>query len=70
MNFSVSSLMASLLFSTLGLVVFRRGRAEANNLLVIIGILLFAYSYFTSSPLADWGIGLSLSFVAYFFWNS
>jgi MFS-type transporter involved in bile tolerance (Atg22 family) len=69
MNFSVSGLFASLLFSSLGLIVFKRGRSETNNFLVAIGILLFFYTYFTSSPLADWGIGLALTGGAYHYWN-
>jgi hypothetical protein len=70
MDFSASSILAGLIFSTFGLIVFRRGRSQDNHILVITGILLFAYNIFTPSAFADWGIGLSLSFVAYFFWNS
>jgi len=68
LNISASSLFAAIVFGSIGLFLFQVGRKRSNVPVLIIGIVMMAYSYFTSSPVADWGIGLGLSAAAYYFW--
>lgn len=70
LNFSISSIFASLIFGTIGIIVFRRGKKESNFKLLFIGLGLMLYTYFTSGYLLDWGLGLALSFAAYYYWSA
>lgn len=70
MNLSISSIFASLMFGTIGFIVFRRGKQESNFKLLFIGLGLMLYTYFTSGYLMDWGVGLVLSFAAYYYWSA
>ncbi|MDH4468720.1 MAG: hypothetical protein QE271_11740 [Bacteriovoracaceae bacterium] len=66
MNFSLSGILASLIFSTLGIYFFKRGRKDLNNGLVVIGILLFGYSYFIESDFWMWTTGALLTGLGFF----
>ena len=68
-NISVSSIFASILFSGIGLIAFRRGKAEGNIPLIIIGIVLFIYTYLTKNAWQDWGLGAALTGGVYYYWN-
>ena len=68
-DFTVSAVLSSLVFSTVGLFVFRKGKRETEIKLMVIGILLMGYTYFTHGPLADWGVGVALCALAYNFWD-
>ncbi len=48
--------------------MLREGKRHVNFTVVIIGILLMTYSWFTSNPLQDWGIGIGLCALAYRYW--
>ena len=65
----MSSLMASFVFSVIGFWLLREGKRRANIPLIVISVLLMGYTYFTSTPLTDWGIGIGLCGAAYFFWT-
>ncbi len=65
-NFSFSSILASLIFSTIGFAIFRHGRKNQHSPLIIIGVIMMAYTYFTNQAWQDWVIGLILSTTAYF----
>ena len=67
-DISLSSLAASFVFGVIGFWLFKEGKRRTEVRLVIIGITMIGYSYFTGSPLADWGIGLGLCGLAYFYW--
>jgi hypothetical protein len=67
---SVSSLLAAFVFGSIGLFLFQVGRKRQNLQVMITGIVMMGYSYFTTSPALDWGIGLGLSAAAYYFWNN
>ncbi|MES2801382.1 MAG: hypothetical protein V4654_02725 [Bdellovibrionota bacterium] len=67
-DISISSLAAGFLFSVIGFWLFKEGRRRAEVRLALIGVTMMGYSYFTSSPAADWGIGLSLCGLAYLAW--
>lgn len=65
---SLSSIAAGFIFSVIGLWLFREGKRRSEVRIMLIGLAMMVYSYFTSSPVADWGIGLTLSALAYMFW--
>ena len=69
MDLSISSVMAGLIFSSIGLWMLRRGRVKGDNRIVVIGVLLMGYSYLTPNPWFDWGIGSILCYLAYSIWN-
>jgi predicted alpha/beta hydrolase len=62
----LSTIFASLIFSVVGLFVFRLGKREGQLKLMIIGVVLMTYTYFTGNVWADWLVGLGLSALAYF----
>lgn len=66
-NISVSAILSGLLFGVIGLYVFRSGKKEGHLPHLALGIALMIYPYFTSTPLADWGLGVVLCFAAYYF---
>lgn len=57
--------MASFVFSVWGWYVFREGRKRDHMLMVMIGVALMTYTYFTKGPWLDWGIGSALALWAY-----
>ena len=65
-DISISGLIASLVFGVIGMWMFRHGKQNANGSLSLIGIALMIYPYFTSGPLADWGVGIVLCGIAYY----
>ncbi len=67
MNFSISSLFAGLIFSVIGLYVFRVGKRETNITLIVLGLVLMLYTYFTKSAAQDWLIGAALCGISYYF---
>ncbi len=69
LDFSVSGLIAGFIFGIVGLYLFRQGKKRANFHMLIIGILLMIYPYFTAGPWQDWGIGLLLCGGAWHFWD-
>ncbi len=67
-DISLSSLAAGFVFGVIGFWLFKEGRRKAEVRLALLGVTLMGYSYFTGSPLADWGIGLGLCGLAYMWW--
>ena len=67
MNFSVANLVASLIFSSIGLIAFLYGRKQSNTKSLVIGIFLMAYTYFVSSTFLVYAIGIVLTASLYFF---
>ena len=68
-SFSVSSLIAGFIFGVFGFAIFKRGRQNATNQLVVIGIAMMVYPYFVESAWLNWILGFALSYGAYYFWN-
>ena len=66
LSLSMSSIIAMIVFSVSGLYVFRNGRKQQNVNLIVIGVVLMFYSYFTTAPWQDWVFGLLLMGGAYF----
>lgn len=69
-DFSVSSLIAGLIFGIVGMWMYREGKRRTDNRLIVIAIVLMVYPYFTRGPLADWGVGTALCGYAYYIWNT
>ena len=65
MNFSISSLAASFIFSVFGFYVIKRGKTHGDLRWIGIGLALVVYSYFFSNPFLVWGIGAALLGYAY-----
>jgi hypothetical protein len=66
-HFSVSQIIASLLFGIIGFYVFRFGKRTLNYCVILTGVALMIYPLFTSGPLQDWGVGILLCGLAYYF---
>ena len=70
MNLSISGIFAGLIFGVIGFWLLKEGKRRSNIPVIATGVAMMAYSYFTTSPLADWGIGIALCGTAYYFWNN
>ena len=66
MDLSASSLLSNIIFGLIGFYIFREGKRRASFKLIILGILLMTYTYFTSGPWLDWGVGFALCAWAYY----
>jgi multisubunit Na+/H+ antiporter MnhE subunit len=66
-HFSISQIIASLIFSVIGIYVFRHGKKTTNYPLIFTAIAMMAYPLFTKGWLQDWGVGLVLCGIAYYF---
>ncbi|PWU22373.1 MAG: hypothetical protein C5B49_00705 [Bdellovibrio sp.] len=69
-DFSLSSILSGLIFGVVGIFTFSRGKQRSSFRLILIGIALMFFPYFTHGPLQDWGIGLALCLLAYNQWYS
>lgn len=67
-SFTFSGLMSSILFSGIGYWMFKVGKQRARFEILFIGIALMLYTYFTSGPWGDWGIGIALCVLAKVIW--
>jgi hypothetical protein len=67
-SISISSFMASFVFSVIGIWLFREGKRRSEVRLMLIAMAMMTYTYFTATPLADWGIGLGLCGLTYYLW--
>ncbi|MEO5667634.1 MAG: hypothetical protein ABIR96_06225 [Bdellovibrionota bacterium] len=70
MAFDAWSIVAGLLFSTFGLIAFRWGKPRSNLKLMLIGVALMGYSWFTPNPVMNWVVGIVLTFLAYTWRNT
>ncbi len=64
LNFNFSALIAGLIFSTIGIFIYKSGRKNAHIPDVIIGITLIIYTYFLDNDYLIWGIGVLLIFIS------
>jgi len=58
-------LFGALTFSTLGIYFFKEGKRRSHTLWVVIGIVLFLYTYFTPNVWAVWLVGAGLVSLGY-----
>ena len=69
MDFSVSNLIAGLLFGTLGIWLFRKSIQKSNLKLAVIAVAMILWTYFAPNDFADWLGGLAFAGAAYYVWN-
>lgn len=65
MNFSLSAIIAGLLFGTWGMYLIKRAKSEAHWPSLFIGLVLMIYPYLVDNIYLLWGIGISLVALAY-----
>ena len=68
-DFSFSAIMSGFIFGVIGLWLFREGKRRLNFRVMLTGIALMVVGYFTKGPFQDWGGGLALCGLAYWFWQ-
>jgi LytS/YehU family sensor histidine kinase len=68
LSFSLSSIIAGLLFGVIGLYAFRWGRKRNNNKVYMTGMVMMVYPMFVHGDKLTWSIGLALSGVLYHYW--
>lgn len=69
LNFSVSEIIAGLLFGTLGFWIFKKSREKMNVKLSVIGVSLFFWPYIPNNIWVNWLGGLALCALAWKWWN-
>ncbi len=69
MEFSLSEIIASLVFSIIGIWLFREAKRKNNLPLIIISMLLMTYSLFINNIFLNWGVGFLLCYLAYEKWE-
>ena len=60
-GFSLSDILVSLIFSAIGFVYFSYGKKQAQFKLMVCGLGLMVYSYFTPTIIWNIGVGVVLS---------
>jgi hypothetical protein len=58
-------IIGSLLFSVVGLFLMREGKRQVDYQKAIMGIILMFYSYFISSTIWVWVVGILLTAAGY-----
>lgn len=66
-DFSFSSIMSGFIFGVIGFYLTKEGKKRLNYAWIFIGIGLMIYTVFVSGPLLDWGGGLALCGLAYYY---
>jgi hypothetical protein len=69
MNFSLSSILAGLLFGGWGLVLLKKGKSEGHIPHILIGLTLMIYPYFFENDFLLWGAGVGLITLSYLLRN-
>ncbi|MFH0838867.1 MAG: hypothetical protein V1893_01615 [Candidatus Omnitrophota bacterium] len=67
-GFSLSKLIACLVFSAVGFVAFVYGKKQGTFKPLLIGVALMSYSYFLSSTFWLYAVGIGLC-AALYFWR-
>ena len=65
-NFSAGNIIAGLVFSGIGFVAMRYGKANGNFQMIGLGVALMAYPYFTPTTLWTCGVGAGLTAALYY----
>lgn len=68
LDLSLSSILASLLFSGIGFWLLGEARRRGDFRFMFIALGLMLYSYFTKGPWLDWGVGFALCAAAWKIW--
>lgn len=65
MSFSISSIIAGLVFGIFGFAILKDGKKEANIPKVFVGLILLIYPYFITNDYLVWIIGIVLTFIGF-----
>ncbi len=65
MNFTLSGILAGLIFGSFGFYFIKKGKAEGELPTMLIGAALLVYPYFIENDYLLWGIGAILMTVAF-----
>ena len=63
----MASLLGGLIFSSIGLIAFGRGRKNGNTAAMIIGAALIVYPYVVPNTFLIYAIGIGLTAALYIF---
>jgi hypothetical protein len=66
-DLSPATLVAGLIFSTIGFFVLREGKKRPNFSWIWLGVALMLYPLFVTGVWVHWGVGLALCGLAYFY---
>jgi hypothetical protein len=66
--FSISNIIANVLFSGIGFVAFVYGKKMSQMRKLFLGLALMVFPYFVSNSWVMWGTGATLT-AAIFFWK-
>jgi hypothetical protein len=69
LDFSIASLFAGLIFSCIGIWLWRQAKLRSQSELHWVAGALMIYSYFTPNAWADWIVGILLCLLAKRLWN-
>lgn len=64
-DFSISALVASIIFSIWGMRLIRKAKREGHKPSLYFGLALLIFPYFIGDPYLVWGIGLALIYFDY-----
>ncbi len=67
-SFSMSTIIAGLIFGAIGLYAYRWGKKRDNRYVYWTGITMMVYPMFIQSNKLTWSIGLALCGVLYHYW--
>lgn len=70
MSFAPGDLVAGLLFGGVGFVAFTYGKRMGKFQTMGMGVALCAYPYFTPSGWMQWAVGIGLTALTWFTWES
>lgn len=65
MDFSISSLLAGLIYGAFGVYLLKEARKTGNFWHLFLGVGLIAYPYFVEGMILNWGIGAAMLGLAY-----
>jgi glucose uptake protein GlcU len=68
LDFSVSSILAGIIFGIVGIYVYRHAKKNGNIIVVCLGIAMMVYPYIVSGDWLTWIVGFALCGASYYFW--
>jgi sugar phosphate permease len=66
-HFSVSTIIVSFIFGVIGIYLFRFGKKTLNYPVIFTSVAMMVYPMFTTGWFQDWGVGIGLCALAYYF---
>jgi len=67
LGITFSGLFSAILFGAVGMWLFARGKKNLEYRNLFIGLALMIYPYFTHGAFQDWGVGVALCALAYYY---